>query len=324
MKARLNALLLAGWLCAGAALADTVADTGSDCQIENNELKCRVLNDVRPARTTNYPAGRTVRMSIPNDSNAWPDHSDDGTYQYPAQSNRRVTVLSEAGLDVTRECPLAVNLTHWVSEADGRHWAGADTTAWMEANYKNYNRYSRSIWWAGELTRMGDIARCPRGQLTVRLSFIPAITHQSNHKISGYLPALKADFQVLNLKDVSLRVPPTVGLTLSGRGAAGAGMITLRRWGDVSMEVARADDGGEPSLNSPSGSTTVPLDVTLDTLSGRLNVVKGSTDNVIRWDGRAGENGYRLNIATKGDVKKQLTEEPGTWRSTLRVTVNAL
>lgn len=325
MNVRLNALLLTGLLCTGAAQADTLADTESDCRIEENELKCRVLSDVKPAASRNYPAGRTVRISIPNRNDVWdPPIS---IYLFPDQTNRRVTVFSETGRDITAQCPLDIRLTHWVGERPtyNHTWAGAKSTAYMDAAVFNSNIYSTRLWWAGEMASTGNIAFCPAGELTVRLTFTPALTHQTVwNNVTGHLPPVQADFGVLNFRHVSLSVPPAVGLTLSGRGAAGAGMITLRRWGDVSMEVTRADDHGEPSLDSPSGSTTVPLEVTLDTLSGRLNVAKGSTDNVIRWDGRAGENGYRLNITTKGDVKKQLTEEPGIWRSTLRVTVNAL
>ncbi|MDI6539972.1 hypothetical protein QMA77_23975 [Pantoea ananatis] len=321
----LNALLLlTGGLFAGTALADTLADTEADCRIENNDVTCRVLSEVKPTGTLKYPAGRTVRINIPNERSAW--FWDAGGYYYPAQRARQVTVLDDKGRDVGKNCPLSVSLTHWVSEIPGYNyrWAGADTTSYMEGNDVTPSQFARRIWWAGALTRTGDIARCPPGTLTVRLTFIPDITHQTDGSISGSLPPVQADFRVLNTKHVSLRVPPVVGLSLSDRGAEGAGVIMLQRWGDVSMEVTRADDGGEPSLNSPSGTTTVPLEITLDTLSGRRNVAKGSTDNVIRWDGRPGENGYRLNIRTHGNVKQTLTGEPGTWRSTLRVTVNAL
>ncbi|MFP3439136.1 hypothetical protein R0K18_15260 [Pantoea sp. SIMBA_133] len=320
LKPKLNLLLLlAGGLCAGEVQASTLAETEADCRIEGNELKCRTLNDVNLKNNTGYPAGRNARFKIPNNRNVWVE---DNRLYYPAQDNPQVTVLDGTGQDISSECSLNVNLTHWVTERLDGHKNG-----WAEVNKissNNYNRGSNWVWWSGVLKRSGDIAKCPPGILTVRLTFTPVVTHQTSGHVSGSFPPVQADFRVLNTKHVRLSVPPAVGLNLTANGAAGSGIIRLQRWGDVSMEVTRADDGGEPSLNSPSGSTTVPLSVTLDTLSGRRNVAKGSTDNVVRWDGRAGENGYRLNIATQGNVKKQLTDEPGTWRSTLSVTVNAL
>lgn len=316
---RLNILvLLAGGLYAISAQSDTLADTEADCRIENNDMTCRVLSEVKPAGITGYPGGRTVRLNIPLVRGQWASGGGQSGYTYPKITQESISVMDGQGQDVSARCPLSVSMTHWTHSA-AKYWVGvneqSNTAPALVAN---------RVWWAGALTRTGDISGCPLGELTVRWRFIPRIISKITGNSWGSLPPVQADFRVLNTKHVSLRVPPVVGLSLSDRGAEGAGVIMLQRWGDVSMEVTRADDGGEPSLNSPSGTTTVPLEITLDTLSGRRNVAKGSTDNVIRWDGRTGENGYRLNIRTHGNVKQTLTGEPGTWRSTLRVTVNAL
>lgn len=312
--------VLAGMLWAGAVQADTMADTEADCRIENNELTCKPLNDVKPAGTTSYPGGRTVRISIPLQSGNWAaGRAQNSIDTYPELTQQSILVSDKQGQDVSARCPLTVSLTHW-THSTANAWTGADKKS------NGYPHLADRVWWAGVLKSTGDIASCPLGELQVKLVFTPRVINIDTGNSWGSLPPVQADFRVLNTKHVSLRVPPTIGLALTDHGAAGSGIILLRRWGDVSMEVTRADDGGEPSLNPPSGSSTVPLplDVTLDTLSGRRNVAKGSKDNVIGWDRRAGENGYRLNITTKGNVKKQLTDEPGTWRSTLRVTVNAL
>ncbi|MDI6539592.1 hypothetical protein QMA77_21980 [Pantoea ananatis] len=313
----LNALLLTGGLFAGTAQADTLADTEADCRIENNDVTCRVLSEVKPAGITGYPGGRTVRINIPLVRGQWPWGGGASGYTYPKITQESISVMDRQGQDVSARCPLSVSMTHW-THSEAKSWVGVNEQS--DGAPFSANR----VWWAGALTRTGDITRCTPGELTVRWRFIPKIISNFSGSSWGSLPPVQADFRVLNTKHVSLRVPPVVGLSLSDRGAEGTGVIMLQRWGDVSMEVTRADDGGEPSLSSPSGTTTVPLEITLDTLSGRRNVAKGSPENVIRWDGRTGENGYRLNIRTHGNVKQTLTGEPGTWRSTLRVTVNAL
>ncbi|OWY74552.1 hypothetical protein [Pantoea sp. AMG 501] len=313
----LNALLLTGGLFAGTAQADTLADTEADCRMEHNELKCTVLSEVKPAGITGSPGGRTVRINIPLVWGQWASGGGTSQYTYPKITQESISVKDGQGQDVSARCPLSVSMTNW-THSKAKSWVGVNEQS------DGYPALANRVWWAGALTRTGDISRCPSGELTVRWRFTPSVRSHFTGNSWGNLPPVQADFRVLNTKHVSLRVPPVVGLSLSNRGAEGAGVIMLQRWGDVSMEVTRADDGGEPSLNSPSGTTTVPLEITLDTLSGRRNVAKGSLDNVIRWDGRAGENGYRLNISTRGNVKQTLTGEPGTWRSTLRVTVNAL